>query len=163
MISKIVAALVLLDRASAFTLSSRNHVRTTCKMSLAEPSPQTTSISKKVAKTMITKNIKMPDPTPAEGIAEAVALMETGMMYRYTPTSAEDSVVSLCEQEIGEYTGHDYVVALNSCGSTLFLAMKCAGVKPGDKVILKTNYFHAYYLSFCAFGPSFSGLSEDGE
>lgn len=47
--------------------------------------------------------------------------------------------MSLCEQEVAEYTGHKYCVALNSCGSALFLSLKCAGVKPGDKVL--TNAF----------------------
>lgn len=137
MFSKIIIALAILEGASAFTFPTRKLTRTTCSMSLQEP-PQSTS-KKATTKTVITKNIKQPDPVPAAGVAEAVALMESGMMYRYTPTSAEDSVVSLCEQEIGQYTGHDYVVALNSCGSALFLAMKCAGVKPGDKVL--TNAF----------------------
>ena len=41
----------------------------------------------------------------------------------------------MSQKEISEYTGHDYVVALNSCGSALFLALLCAGVQPGDKVL----------------------------
>lgn len=85
------------------------------------------------------QDIKQPDPIPAAGIQEAVGLMEAGRIYRYNVGSAEESVVSQCEKEIGAYTGHKYVVALNSCGSALFLALKCAGVMPGDKIL--TNAF----------------------
>jgi len=85
------------------------------------------------------KNIKQADPIPAAGIELATELMKTGALYRYNVPSAEQSVVSQCEKKIGEYTGHDYVVSLNSCGSALFLALKCAGVQPGDKVL--TNAF----------------------
>jgi len=83
---------------------------------------------------MMTKNIKQPDPVPQGGIDEAVELMQSGKMYRYNVPDAESSTVSICEKEISEYTGHKYVVALNSCGSALFLALLCAGVQPGDKV-----------------------------
>lgn len=90
-------------------------------------------------KTILTKNIKQADPIPQAGIDEAVSLMQQGKLYRYNVPTAEESVVSLCEQEVGAYTGHDYVVALNSCGSALMLALKAAGVKQGDKVM--TNAF----------------------
>jgi dTDP-4-amino-4,6-dideoxygalactose transaminase len=90
-------------------------------------------------KTMLTKNIKQADPIPEAGIVEAVKIMQQGKLYRYNVPTAEESVVSICEKEVGEYTGHKYVVALNSCGSALFLALKAAGVQPGDKVL--TNAF----------------------
>jgi len=90
-------------------------------------------------KTVLTKNIKQADPTPKEGILEAVILMEEGKLYRYNVPTAEDSMVSVCEKAVSDYTGHKYVVALNSCGSALFLALKAAGVQRGDKVL--TNAF----------------------
>lgn len=89
--------------------------------------------------TVMTKDIKQPDPIPATGIEQAMSLMQAGRIYRYNVASADESVVSICEKEIGEYTGHKYVVSLNSCGSALFLALKCVGVQPGDKVL--TNAF----------------------
>jgi dTDP-4-amino-4,6-dideoxygalactose transaminase len=60
-------------------------------------------------------------------------------MYRYSYTEASESPVSLCELEVTEYTGHKYCVALNSCGSALYLMLLAAGVQPGDKVM--TNAF----------------------
>ena len=38
------------------------------------------------------------------------------------------------ESELAAYTGHKYCVSLNSCGSGIFLMLKCVGVQPGDKV-----------------------------
>jgi len=92
-----------------------------------------------VQKTMIVKNIKATDAVPAAGIQQAVKLMESGKLYRYNVPTAQESEVSICEVEIAKYTGHKYCVALNSCGSALFLCMLAAGVKPGDKVL--TNAF----------------------
>jgi dTDP-4-amino-4,6-dideoxygalactose transaminase len=94
---------------------------------------------KKVAMTMVTKNIKAPDAVPESGIQQAVGLMRTGKMYRYSYTEAAESPVSICELEVAKYTGHKYCVALNSCGSALYLMLLAAGVKPGDKVM--TNAF----------------------
>lgn len=90
-------------------------------------------------RTVITKDIKAPDAVPEAGIAQAVELMKAGRLYRYNVASASDSIVSLCEQEVAAYTGHKYCVALNSCGSALYLMLLAAGVKPGDQVL--TNAF----------------------
>ena len=60
------------------------------------------------ARTFVTRDIKTPDPIPREGQLEALELMETGRLYRYNVKSAEESVVSKCEREIAEYTGHKY-------------------------------------------------------
>ena len=58
-----------------------------------------------IKKTMITKNIKAPDPVPQAGIDQAIKLMETGKMYRYSYMEAAESPVSVCEVEITQYTG----------------------------------------------------------
>ena len=69
--------------------------------------------------------------------------MSTGRMYRYNVKSAEESVVSLCEREIADYTGHKYCVALNSCGSALMLLLKCSGLQNGGEVISNAFTFGA--------------------
>lgn len=94
-------------------------------------------------RTVITRDIKTPDPVPQSGIDEAVELMRTGRMYRYNVPSAAESTVSRCEVEIAEYTGHKYCVALNSCGSAIMLMMKCAGLQPGDEVLSNAFTFGA--------------------
>jgi dTDP-4-amino-4,6-dideoxygalactose transaminase len=94
-------------------------------------------------RTTISRDIKTPDPVPQAGIDEAVELMSTGRMYRYNVPNAESSVVSKCEVEIAEYTGHKYCVSLNSCGSAITLMMKCAGLQPGDEVLSNAFTFGA--------------------
>ena len=85
----------------------------------------------------------IPDPVPQSGIDEAISLMQSGRMYRYNAKDASSSVVSLCEHEIAQYTGHKYCVALNSCGSAIMLMMKCAGLLPGDEVLCNAFTFGA--------------------
>lgn len=79
------------------------------------------------------KDLKTPDSIPQVGIERAVKLMETGRLYRYNFNAEfeEDSdkrvlngelagEVALLESEFSGYTGHKYVIAVNSCGSALF-------------------------------------------
>ncbi|KAL9183413.1 hypothetical protein ACHAXT_005200 [Thalassiosira profunda] len=94
-------------------------------------------------RTTISRDIKTPDPVPQAGIDEAVELMKTGRMYRYNVKDAASSVVSKCEQEVIDYTGHKYCVALNSCGSAIMLMMKCSGLQPGDEVLSNAFTFGA--------------------
>jgi dTDP-4-amino-4,6-dideoxygalactose transaminase len=73
----------------------------------------------------------------------ALELMKTGRLYRYNVDKGEESIVSLCEKDICDYTGFKYCVGLNSCGSALFLLLKTTGVKHGDKVISNAFTFGA--------------------
>jgi dTDP-4-amino-4,6-dideoxygalactose transaminase len=70
-------------------------------------------------------------------------LMQSGRLYRYNIDAGEESVVSQCEKEVTEYTGHKYCVALNSCGSALMLLLKTTGLQPGGKVISNAFTFGA--------------------
>lgn len=91
----------------------------------------------------VTRDIKTPDPIPEEGQQAALELMKTGRLYRYNVASAEESVVSQCEKDIADYTGHKYCVALNSCGSALMLLLKTTGLKNGGKVLSNAFTFGA--------------------
>jgi len=94
-------------------------------------------------RTFITRDIKTPDPVPVAGQEEALELMRSGRMYRYNIAKGEESVVSLCEQEIAAYTDFKYCVALNSCGSALMLLLKTSGLKPGEEVLSNAFTFGA--------------------
>jgi len=94
-------------------------------------------------RTFITRDIKTPDPVPVAGQEEALELMRSGRMYRYNIGKGEESVVSMCEQEIATYTGFKYCVALNSCGSALMLLLKTSGLKPGEEVLSNAFTFGA--------------------
>ena len=91
----------------------------------------------------VTRDIKTPDPVPEEGQRQALDLMRSGRMYRYNVMKGEDSVVSMCEKEIADYTGHKYCIALNSCGSALMLLLKTTGLKYGGKVLSNAFTFGA--------------------
>jgi hypothetical protein len=60
----------------------------------------------------VTRDIKTPDPIPTEGQEAALELMKTGRLYRYNIAPGEESVVSMCEKEICDYTGFNYCVKL---------------------------------------------------
>jgi dTDP-4-amino-4,6-dideoxygalactose transaminase len=91
----------------------------------------------------VTNDIKTPDPIPEEGQKEALELMKTGRLYRYNIAAGEESVVSMCEKEICDYTGFKYCVGLNSCGSALMLLLKTTGLQPGGKVLSNAFTFGA--------------------
>ncbi len=84
------------------------------------------------------KSFDTPNPIPAEAIRNANSQMEHGMLYRYGHIDGH-SEVSKLEAAFGEYTGHNYVVAVNSCGSAMFIALKAMGVQPNEGVF--TNAF----------------------
>ena len=88
-------------------------------------------------------NIKAFKPAPEKGIEDAVEVMRKGMMYRYQPKTLEDSHTSMFEKEFAEHLGSKYAVAVNSCGSAMFIALNIAGVKPGDKVLSNAFTFTA--------------------
>ena len=84
------------------------------------------------------KSFDTPNSIPANAIDNAVSQMQNGMLYRYGHIDG-DSEVSKLEAAFGEYTGHKYVVAVNSCGSAMFIALKAMGIQPGKGVF--TNAF----------------------
>ena len=79
------------------------------------------------------------EPIPAAGVEAALALMKSGKLHRYGETDGKPSAVSQLEAAFAAEMGQPYCVALNSCGSTLYVALRSAGVEPGDAVL--TNSF----------------------
>eukprot|EP00529_Nitzschia_sp_RCC80_P024807 CAMPEP_0113485494 /NCGR_PEP_ID=MMETSP0014_2-20120614/24513_1 /TAXON_ID=2857 /ORGANISM="Nitzschia sp." /LENGTH=448 /DNA_ID=CAMNT_0000379143 /DNA_START=123 /DNA_END=1469 /DNA_ORIENTATION=- /assembly_acc=CAM_ASM_000159 len=116
---------------------------TTNAMVLMDPSTRTTTGGAVKTRSFVTSDIKTPDPVPEEGQQAAMELMKTGRLYRYNIAPGEQSVVSMCEKEICDYTGFKYCVGLNSCGSALMLLLKTTGLKPGGKVLSNAFTFGA--------------------
>ncbi len=75
------------------------------------------------------------EPIPAAGVQAALALMESGKLHRYGEVGGKPSEASALESEFAAELGTRYCVAMNSCGSTMFVALKAAGVQPGDAVL----------------------------
>ncbi len=81
-------------------------------------------------------DLSQPPSIPAAGIARAVEVLQSGWLHRYGETLGDSSEVSRLEEEFAQSLGARYCVAMNSCGSTMYLALICTGVKPGDKVLM---------------------------
>lgn len=79
------------------------------------------------------------EPIPEPGVRAALALMASGKLHRYGEVDGKPSEVSALEAEFATSLGRRYGVALNSCGSAMFVALKASGVQPGDAVL--TNCF----------------------
>lgn len=75
------------------------------------------------------------EPIPERGVQAALALMESGKLHRYGEVGAQPSEASLLEAEFAQELGRRYCVGMNSCGSTMFVALKSVGVQPGDTVL----------------------------
>jgi dTDP-4-amino-4,6-dideoxygalactose transaminase len=87
---------------------------------------------------ILTRNLASVEPIPAEGIARAGELMRSGNLFRYGEYGSSDLEAAALEKEFAAYIGLRYAVGLNSCGCSLFVALKCAGVNPGDKVLMNS-------------------------
>ena len=75
------------------------------------------------------------EAVPQAGVQAALALMDSGKMHRYGETGAKPGEAAALEAQFAAELGLPYCVAMNSCGSTMFAALRCSGVRPGDKVL----------------------------
>lgn len=82
------------------------------------------------------------NPIPDDGIDNGIKLLKSGQLYRYSCKSPEESDVSMLEKEFAEYVGSKYALAVNSCGSAIFLSLLSL-VKPGDKVLVSAFTYTA--------------------
>jgi len=87
------------------------------------------------------KKLSTPDGVPEAGQQRAMELMRSGALFRYTPGVLSE--VSLAEEAVSDYSGFGYAVGFNSCGSALFITLKCVGVEVGDHVLANAFSFTA--------------------
>ena len=109
----------------------------TVPASVAAPVAAATAI----AGPTFSKPLSTPDGVPMEGQLRAMELMTSGALFRYTPGVVSET--ALAEEAICQYTGFKYAVGFNSCGSALFIALKCLGVEAGDSVLANAFSFTA--------------------
>lgn len=81
-------------------------------------------------------DLSEPDPIPQAGIEAAVRLMQDGRLFRYGEDRDSIPEAALLEEEFAAYAGRKYCLGVNSCGCSLFVALKAVGVEPGDKVLM---------------------------
>ena len=80
------------------------------------------------------------EPLPEAAIERAVELMRSGRLHRYDPPDGGGvSEASLLEREFADYQGRRYCLACASGGAAMRIALRAAGVLPGDAVA--TNAF----------------------
>lgn len=72
-------------------------------------------------------------------IDAAVDAMKSGRLHRYNTVGDEPSIVSRLEKAYARYQGARYCLACASGGYAMSLALRAAGVEPGEKVL--TNGF----------------------
>ncbi len=87
------------------------------------------------ASTEFTKDFTLQEPIGNEGIERAMAILKSGKLHRYNVDPDEKGEAALLEEEFAAYMGKKYCLACASCGSAMYLALKSAGVQPGDKVL----------------------------
>ena len=79
------------------------------------------------------------DPIPETAIARAVALMRSGRLHRYDLAPGDPGPVAELEAAVARWLGVPYALAVTSGGQAMQIALRAAGVGPGDRVL--TNAF----------------------
>ncbi len=79
------------------------------------------------------------EPIPEGAISAAVDVMKSGRLHRYNLADGEDGEVSALEREFAEWQGAKYCLAVTSGGQAMQIALRAAGVVPGDRIL--TNAF----------------------
>jgi dTDP-4-amino-4,6-dideoxygalactose transaminase len=78
-------------------------------------------------------------PIPEDGIQAALAVMRSGRLHRYNTLPGQPSEVMELEQEFAQWQGQTFCLAFASGGQAMQIALRAAGVVPGDPVL--TNGF----------------------
>ncbi|MEQ8167094.1 MAG: aminotransferase class I/II-fold pyridoxal phosphate-dependent enzyme [Alphaproteobacteria bacterium] len=81
------------------------------------------------------------EPIPEAARAEIEALLSSGDLFRYG--APEGSPVARLESEFAAFMGVPFALAVNSCSSALFLALRALGLEPGTPVLVPAFTFAA--------------------
>ncbi len=79
------------------------------------------------------------EPLPQAALDAAMAVLTTARLHRYNIVEGEEPEASALEREFAAWQGARYCLATASGGQALQLALRAAGVQPGDRVL--TNAF----------------------
>ena len=81
------------------------------------------------------KSFTQQEPISEDAIARAVEIMRSGRLHRYNVTGDELSEAALLERDFAAWQGSEYCIACTSGGYALHVALRAAGLKPGEKVL----------------------------
>jgi dTDP-4-amino-4,6-dideoxygalactose transaminase len=85
------------------------------------------------------KSFTQQEPISESAIARAVDVMRSGRLHRYNVAPGEIGPVAEFERAFANWLNVPFALALASGGQALQIALRAAGVKPGDRVL--TNGF----------------------
>ena len=86
-------------------------------------------------KTVFDKPFTQQEAIDEATIARVGEILRGGRLHRYNTIAGEISEAALLEQEYATYQGSKYCLACSSGGYALSVALRAAGLKPGDKVL----------------------------
>lgn len=86
-----------------------------------------------------TGNFTQQEPIDEKAIGAAIAVLRSGRLHRYNTVPGEISQASALEAAFASYMNMPYCLACTSGGYALHIALRAAGVQPGDTVL--TNGF----------------------
>ena len=72
---------------------------------------------------------------PSSGVEKAVDILKSGRLHRYNTGPGEISDTALLESEYAAYQGVDYCLAVTSGGQAIQIALRAAGIQPGDLIL----------------------------
>ncbi len=85
-------------------------------------------------------NLNQAEPIPESARPDIENLLSTGDLFRYTN---EQSAVFNLEQNFAKKIGASYALAVSSCSSALFLALKTLGLPENSRVLIPAFTFGA--------------------
>ena len=88
-----------------------------------------------MSKTVFTKPFTQQEAIPDAGIEAAVEVLRSGRLHRYNTLEGETAAAALLEQEYAAYMEQRYCLACTSGGYSLHVALKAAGIQPGEPVL----------------------------
>ena len=81
------------------------------------------------------KSFTQQEPIPADGIEAAIAVLSSGRLHRYNTGPDEISEVAQLEEEYAAYQGARYCLAVTSGGQAMQIALRAAGLQPGEPIL----------------------------
>lgn len=81
------------------------------------------------------KSFTQQEAIPDDGIDAAVAILRSGRLHRYNTAPGAPGETALLEKEYAAYQGAKYCLATTSGGQALQIALRAAGLKPGDAIL----------------------------
>ncbi len=86
-------------------------------------------------KTVFDKPFTQQEPIDEATIARVSGILRSGRLHRYNTIEDEIAEAALLEKDYADWQGSKYCLACSSGGYALHVALRAAGLQPGDKVL----------------------------